>query len=442
MTPLRDLRATATARPCSRTDAAITYEQLADRVEELAARLGPARRLVLLRGRSSVDFVVASRRAHRRAPGHPRAAAAAGPGRRIGCDLRPGHRDRHRRGRRCRSTPSSVSFARAASRPRTPAVDLRIDWLAETRPALPRPPCARTRPPSRRTSISPADRGILSLPLHYCYGLSILTSHLYAGAARSSPTGRSSTPASGTSPPSTAPPGWPACRTPSINWTARVSGAADPALRHRRRRQAGAGAGDATCRAGPASRLGLLRHVRPDRGDRPHGVPAARDSPRRIPSAVGVAIPGGSLHVDARDGDVGELVYTGPNVMMGYAQVRPTWPRAPSFPSCAPATWPARSYRAVFEVVGRTSRFAKIFGLRLDLDEIERTCSAALPAACVETDGTWRSSRPAPTRRPSPRAVAALCDIPTWVIRVPRRGPPPPVRQARPPRGRRARRHG
>ena len=27
------------------------------------------------------------------------------------------------------------------------------------------------------------DRGILTLPLHYCYGLSILTSHLYAGAA-------------------------------------------------------------------------------------------------------------------------------------------------------------------------------------------------------------------------------------------------------------------
>jgi len=40
-------------------DGAVTYAELADRVESLLTRLGPSRRLVLLRGRTSVDFVVA-----------------------------------------------------------------------------------------------------------------------------------------------------------------------------------------------------------------------------------------------------------------------------------------------------------------------------------------------------------------------------------------------
>ena len=31
--------------------------------------------------------------------------------------------------------------------------------------------------------LTPADRGITSLPLHYCYGLSVLHSHLLAGAS-------------------------------------------------------------------------------------------------------------------------------------------------------------------------------------------------------------------------------------------------------------------
>src|SRR5690606_7587661 len=41
------------------------------------------------------------------------------------------------------------------------------------------------------------------------------------------------------------------------------------------------------------------------------------------PGAVGVAIPGGTLRLDPVDGaapGVGELVYSGPNVMLGYAE--------------------------------------------------------------------------------------------------------------------------
>ena len=57
--PFGDLRRHGD-RPALLTDeAVITYEQLADRVDELAARLGGARRLVLVRGGSSVDTVVA-----------------------------------------------------------------------------------------------------------------------------------------------------------------------------------------------------------------------------------------------------------------------------------------------------------------------------------------------------------------------------------------------
>ena len=76
---------------------------------------------------------------------------------------------------------------------------------------------------------------------------------------------------------------------------------------------------------GPRRRLGAVRHVRPDRGDGPDGVPAA--GPRRRASARRSAspIPGGSFRLRAAAGlarrpDIGELVYAGPNVMLGYAE--------------------------------------------------------------------------------------------------------------------------
>ena len=63
---------------------------------------------------------------------------------------------------------------------------------------------------------------------------------------------------------------------------------------------------------------------------------------RRHPGAIGRAIPGGHLELRPVEGapdGVGELVYRGANVMLGYAtEPRTTWRSAPPSTSWPPAT--------------------------------------------------------------------------------------------------------
>ena len=107
------------------------------------------------------------------------------------------------------------------------------------------------------------------------------------------------------------------------------------------------------------------------------------------PDCVGQAIPGGRLQLE-EDDDLppgqGELVYSGPNVMMGYALQR-------SDLSLAKTTWTLhtgdiaeRTEQGLFRVVGRRSRIAKPFGLRIDLDRLgqslQETCDEVV---CVES---------------------------------------------------------
>ena len=88
------------------------------------------------------------------------------------------------------------------------------------------------------------------------------------------------------------------------------------------------------------------------------------------PAAIGVAIPGGRLRldegVDERAG-VGELVYAGPNVMLGYAESSADLALGREVVELRTGDL-ARETDGVFEVVGRLNRHGKVFGLRLDLD--------------------------------------------------------------------------
>ncbi|BDX07787.1 AMP-binding protein [Planctobacterium marinum] len=101
----------------------------------------------------------------------------------------------------------------------------------------------------------------------------------------------------------------------------------------------------------------------------------------RKPSSIGNAIPGGQLSLvkgsKALDGDNGELIYQGPNVMLGYADSReglavfsPT-----NVLKTGDVAW--QDDEGDFHIVGRLKRFVKIFGLRLGLDEIERFLDAS-----------------------------------------------------------------
>jgi hypothetical protein len=92
------------------------------------------------------------------------------------------------------------------------------------------------------------------------------------------------------------------------------------------------------------------------------------------PAAIGVPIPGGDLRLEPVEGHpdgVGELVYTGPNVMMGYAHGAADLARGEELAELRTGDLARQDDAGLFEVVGRRSRFAKLFGQRIDLDRLE-----------------------------------------------------------------------
>jgi len=106
--------------------------------------------------------------------------------------------------------------------------------------------------------------------------------------------------------------------------------------------------------------------------------------------SIGVAIPGGALHVDA---ETGELVYSGPNVMMGYAECRSDLAKGDELGGVLRTGDLARQDGdGFFFVTGRMKRFLKMFGKRFNLDEVEQIVQQrfGFPAACFGRDDLLR----------------------------------------------------
>ncbi len=101
------------------------------------------------------------------------------------------------------------------------------------------------------------------------------------------------------------------------------------------------------------------------------------------PEAVGRAIPGSRLTVepvpDPPPGlphGTGELVLRGPGVMLGYAETPADLARGRDLTALRTGDLGRVRPDGLLEVVGRRSRFAKVLGLRLDLDRVERLLAA------------------------------------------------------------------
>lgn len=113
------------------------------------------------------------------------------------------------------------------------------------------------------------------------------------------------------------------------------------------------------------------------------------------PGSIGIPIPGGEfMLVDEQnepilDSDkVGELVYTGPNVSMGYAfsaqDLRNGDVNCGFLRTGDLAT---RDDEGFYYIVGRLNRFVKLFGNRINLDEAERLLESVVDeAACIAGD--------------------------------------------------------
>lgn len=102
--------------------------------------------------------------------------------------------------------------------------------------------------------------------------------------------------------------------------------------------------------------------------------------------SVGVAVPGGSLTTDEQ---TGELVYTGPNVMMGYAECREDLAKDDELHGVLRTGDLARQDAdGFFYITGRLKRFLKLFGKRFNLDDVESILSRRfeMPVACYGRD--------------------------------------------------------
>lgn len=103
-------------------------------------------------------------------------------------------------------------------------------------------------------------------------------------------------------------------------------------------------------------------------------------------SSIGVAVSGGELTIDA---ETDELIYRGPNVMLGYAECVADLSKGDGMNGVLhtgdTAVIDAEGF---FTITGRLKRFIKLFGLRINLDEIERTLEKEfqIAVACAGND--------------------------------------------------------
>lgn len=119
-----------------------------------------------------------------------------------------------------------------------------------------------------------------------------------------------------------------------------------------------------------------------------------RNLERKLES-VGVSVPGGKIQLIKGDdcvqisGVQGEILYEGPNVMLGYAETRGDLSKSDELGGRL-RTGDIGYFddEKYLHITGRTKRFLKIYGLRLSLDEVERMLESRLSiaVACIGTD--------------------------------------------------------
>lgn len=91
------------------------------------------------------------------------------------------------------------------------------------------------------------------------------------------------------------------------------------------------------------------------------------------PDCIGRAIPGGTFRLDNVTAEgVGELVFSGPSVMMGYALSTADLRRGREVSELRTGDLAAVNDAGYYRIVGRANRFSKIFGVRIGFDDVER----------------------------------------------------------------------
>lgn len=224
------------------------------------------------------------------------------------------------------------------------------------------------------------DRAVTTLPLHYIFGLSVLHAHLQVGAAvvltdlsvidagfapmftASQGTSISVVPhqidlllANGFRPSSL----------PGLRYVAQAGGKLAPAKVREMAEKARQGGWSFFVMYGQTEASPRMAYLPPEAAE------AHSD-------CVGKAISGGSFVIRdesgaaiADNGRPGALIYSGPNVMMGYAYGRDDLALAKDTFELATGDIAEHTSDGYIKIVGRSARFVKLFGLRLSLDQVE-----------------------------------------------------------------------
>ncbi|MFS8148239.1 AMP-binding protein [Rhizobium sp. BR 249] len=243
--------------------------------------------------------------------------------------------------------------------------------------------------------LSPADRAALVLPLHYSYGLSVLHSHLIAGGSiffpgvsvmsddfarvigESGCTNFSGVPYSYELMEKTR---FRTAELKALRFMTVAGGRLAPERIRLYRDHMRACGGRFFVMYGQTEAAARIAFVPPE---------SLSDNEERI----GIAISGGSLSLVDDDGKpvdrpgaAGELVYSGPNVMMGYGADRSDLARPAEVEALHTGDIAVRDEQGFFRIVGRKSRFAKVAGLRIGFDIMEQALAEAGIAAAVVGD--------------------------------------------------------
>ncbi len=240
--------------------------------------------------------------------------------------------------------------------------------------------CSNAAAIAQYLGLSPDDRAVTTLPMHYIFGLSVLHAHLYVGAAlvltemsvidhefaaffeASRGTSISVVPH-------------------QIDLLLANGFRADSLQGLRHIAQAGGKLAPSKVRemAAFAREAGwslFVMYGQTEASPRMAYLPP--DAAEAHSDCVGQAIAGGRFAL--RDstgasvtapGVAGELIYSGPNVMMGYARSRSDLALAKDTFELATGDVAEFTNAGYIKIVGRSARFAKLFGLRISLDQVE-----------------------------------------------------------------------
>jgi acyl-CoA synthetase (AMP-forming)/AMP-acid ligase II len=141
------------------------------------------------------------------------------------------------------------------------------------------------------------------------------------------------------------------------------------------------------------------------------------------PAAIGGPIPRGTFAIEPHDGwsdeDVGELVYRGPNVMLGYAHGPDDLALGNTVDALHTGDIARRHPDGLYELIGRSSRFVKMYGLRIDLQRVESAMRAdGVTAFCTDVDDRLAVAAAGHDESEIQRVAAAGAGVPVGAVQA------------------------